>query len=73
MSLYLPVRTKGTASIAICARCNMKMYYDDLTTDPNNGLKVCKDCRDLYDPWRLSARKTENISLNYPRPDQELE
>jgi len=73
MILYLPVRTKGNASIAVCGRCSMKMYYDDLKKDPNNGLMVCKDCQDLYDPWRLPARKTENISLQHPRPDVELE
>ena len=73
MSLYLPVRTKGTAAIAVCGRCNLKMYYDDLQKDPNNGMMVCKDCRDIYDPWRLPARKTENISLQHPRPDVELE
>jgi hypothetical protein len=74
VSLYLPVRTKGTAAIAVCGRCNLKMYHDDLTKDPNNGLLVCKNCCDLFDPWRLPARKTENIALNHPpRPDVELE
>lgn len=72
MSEYLPVRTKGTAAIAVCARCQQKMYYDDLRTDPNNGLKVCKDCVDLFDPWRLPAHKTENVALQHPRPDVEL-
>lgn len=73
MSLYLPVRTKGTAAIAICYRCSMKMYYDDLMKDPNTGAYYCKDCVDLYDPWRLPARKTENIALRHPRPDAPLE
>ena len=72
MSKYLPVRIQGSAAIAVCARCNMKMYYSDLQTDPNNGLKVCKDCKDLRDPWRLPARKTENISLQHPRPDVDI-
>lgn len=73
MSGYLPVKSKGSAAIAICGRCSMKMYYDDLKKDPNNGLMVCEKCRDIYDPWRLPARKTENISLAHPRPDVELE
>jgi hypothetical protein len=73
MSLYLPVRTQGTAAIAVCGRCSMKMYYDDLKKDPNTGMMVCKECVDIYDPWRLPARKTENIALQHPRPDVELE
>jgi hypothetical protein len=24
---------------------------------------------DEYDPWRLAARQTENITLRHPRPD----
>lgn len=72
MSLYLPVRTKGTVAIAICNRCQMKVYYDDLRKDPNNNNWYCKDCVDLYDPWRLPARRAENISLDHPRPDEDI-
>lgn len=72
-SAYLPVKSVGgTMAIAVCARCNKKMYYGDLHKDPNNGLLVCKDDLDVYDPWRLPARKTENIALQHPRPDEEL-
>lgn len=73
MSLYLPVRTKGSAAIAICYRCAKKIYHDDLMKDPNTGAMYCKNCVDLYDPWKLPARKTENIALHYPRPDEELQ
>lgn len=69
MSLYLPVRVKGSAAIAICYRCQKKIYYDDLTRDPNNLNYYCPTCVDEYDPWRLPARQTENISLDRPRPD----
>lgn len=69
MSRYLPVRTKGSAAIAICYRCGFKKYMDDLRKDPNNNQWYCKDCVDLYDPWRLPARQAENISLDHPRPD----
>ena len=72
MSLYLPVRVKGSAAISICYRCSMKKYYDELQKDPNNGNYYCKDCVDLYDPWRLPARQAENISLQHPRPDTEI-
>ena len=39
--------------------------------DPNfPGLKVCQQgCADEKDPYRLPARKTERITLQYPRPD----
>lgn len=69
---YLPVRTSGSAAIAICFRCQRKVYYDDLKQDPNNKNWYCKECVDIYDPWRLPARQAENISLQHPRPDEEL-
>lgn len=50
----------------------MKVYYADLVKDPNNGLMVCENCCDALDPWRLPAKRTEEISLQHPRPDTEL-
>lgn len=72
MSLYLPVRVTGTAAIAVCPRCQKKIYYDDLKVDPNNQQVYCAGCVDLFDPWRLPARRAEDISLHHPRPDTEL-
>jgi len=72
VSLYLPVRTRGSAAITVCPRCQFKFHYDDMKQDPNNKIWVCKDCCDLYDPWRLPARQAEDISLRHPRPDEEL-
>ena len=73
MGLYLPVRARGSVAIAICDRCKMKMHYEDLSPDVNYpGLKVCKDCSDLYDPYRLPARKADDITLHHPRPDEDL-
>jgi len=69
MGLFLPVRNSGTVAIAVCQRCNKKMPYSELYKDPNNGMMVCKDDLDIYDPWRLPARVPENISLEYPRTD----
>jgi hypothetical protein len=38
--------------------------------DPNfPGMRVCAADRDNFDPWRLPARQTENITLRFPRPD----
>jgi hypothetical protein len=74
MSRYLPVKAVGgTMAIAICYRCSMKMYQGDLQKDVNTGAWYCKDCCDLRDPWRLPARKTENITIQHPRPDTDLE
>mgnify|MGYP003671575890 CR=1 FL=1 len=65
-------------AVAICDRCKMKRYYDDLTGDPNApALRVCKrsvnpGCLDDFDPYRLAARQPEDITLQYPRPDAPL-
>lgn len=73
MSVFLPQQNKGSMAIAVCDRCNSKVYYDDLIPDGNSpGLMISKNhpgCWDVKDPWRLPARKTENISLRHPRPD----
>ena len=72
-NLYLPVRTSGSAAIAVCYRCQRKVYYDELKQDPNNKQYFCRDCVDEFDPWRLPARQAEDISLSHPRPDVDLE
>jgi len=75
MPLYLPVSLKGnTVAIAVCDRCKMKAYYDELVPDGESpGLRVHPHCADEKDPYTLPARKTEVISLRYPRPDDPLE
>lgn len=70
MSLYLDTRGLGSLAIAVCDRCNIKFPIGELQPDPNSpGLRVCAKDRDLFDPHRLPARQTENITLRYPRPD----
>jgi hypothetical protein len=70
MSKYLtPRAVGGTMAIAICYRCQMKMYAGDLKKDPNTGAYYCEDCVDIFDPWRLPSRQTENITVRHPRPD----
>jgi hypothetical protein len=65
--------TSGNAVIAIfiCDRCKFKRPIIEAMPDPNSpGLKVCQQgCADQKDPYRLPARKTERITLQYPRPD----
>jgi hypothetical protein len=72
MGLYLPISTKGHVAIAICPRCRKKIQYDDLVQDPNDKQDYCADCVDEYDPYRLPARRTEDISLKNPSTDEEL-
>ncbi len=73
MSLYVDTSGRATRSVAICDRCHMKMAYDDLAPDGNvPGLRVCGACTDRFDPWRLPARASEQISLRFPRPDSPL-
>ena len=73
MSMFLPVKeTNGTFANAICYRCKFALPYGDLKQDPNDLQWYCKDCVDVYDPWKLPAPKPENIALHHPRPDGEL-
>lgn len=59
--------------IAICDRCKQKFRISELGPDPNSpGLRVCREDRDLYDPYRLAPRQPEKIQLDFPRPDVPL-
>ena len=71
MSIFLDTRGYSTIAIAVCDRCKMKRPQAELRADPNfPGLQVCgQNCADEKDPYRLPARKTERITLRYPRPD----
>ena len=73
MSLYIVPHGEGTVAIAICGRCSMKVPYSKLVADGDKpGLRVCPECSDHMDPWRLPARMSENITLKFPRPDESL-
>ena len=71
MPRFLDTRGNSSIAIFICDRCRMKRPIIEAMPDPNfPGLKVCQDnCADEKDPYRLPARKTERITLQYPRPD----
>ena len=70
MPLYLDTRGRSTLGIGLCARCSRKFSLDDLHSDLNfPGLMVCKDDLDEFDPYRLPARQTEDITLRFVRPD----
>jgi hypothetical protein len=74
MSRYLSTRGMSVLTIAVCDRCKMKRPLVDLTADRNSpGLRVCnRGCNDEFDPWRLPARATETITVDHPRPDEDI-
>ena len=73
MPRYLQPRTGEVLTVAVCDRCKMKAYLSDLVSDVNSpGLRVHAHCADLKDPYRLPTRKTEVISVRYPRPEEDL-
>lgn len=73
MTLFLDPTGQPSYGIAICARCSKKFFLADLFSDPNSpGLMVCKEDLDQLDPYRLPARQTERINLDFTRPDVPL-
>ena len=74
MALFLDTRGYSDIAIAICDRCRMKRPHAVMRSDPNfPGLQVCdQGCADQFDPYRLPARKTERITIRFPRPDANI-
>lgn len=70
MPLYLDTRGKTNLGIGICDRCRRKFPINELQPDRNTpGLLVCEADNDVFDPWRLPARPTEDVTLPHYRPD----
>lgn len=60
-------------AIGICDRCCFKFKNSHLRADGNTpGLRVCEECWDPKDPWRLPPIQPDAIALKYPRPDTPL-
>jgi len=73
MPKWLDTTGRTTLGIGICDRCKRKFSLDDLYPDPNSpGLRVCAKDWDIYDPYRLPPRETEDITLPFYRPDEAL-
>jgi len=70
MPRYLPCKSGASLAIAECPRCHFKVYYADMEKDPNTKMWMCPKCKDQYDPYRLPARKPENITLYHPRKEE---
>lgn len=75
MPRFLDTLGMSSLAIAVCDRCKMKRAFSSLGSDPNfPGLRVCdQGCADNIDPYRLPARQTERINLQFPRPDVPLD
>lgn len=74
MSRFLDTTGNSTLGIALCARCSRKFPLGELSPDPNSpGLRVCKDDRDQYDPYRLAPRAEDPITLPFVRPDVSIQ
>lgn len=71
MPRFLDTLGLSDIAIAVCDRCKMKRPHAVMRSDPNfPGLQVCdQGCADQFDPYRLPARKTERITIRFPRPD----
>jgi len=71
MPVFLDTRGYSDIAIAVCDRCRFKRPHAVMRSDPNfPGLQVCdQGCADNFDPYRLAARKTEKITIRFPRPD----
>lgn len=73
MPIFLNTRGQTSLGIGICDRCRRKFPIGKLQPDRNTpGLLVCEEDNDVFDPWRLPARQSEDITLPYYRPDVPL-
>ena len=69
----MPLYLSGKGPIGICDRCKFKFPLSELKPDRDKpGLRVCDDCNDLKDPWKLKPPTLEKISLPFVRKDTTL-
>jgi hypothetical protein len=70
---FIDSTARQRLAIGICSRCSRKFPMEQLHQDPNApGLLVCVDDLDDFDPWRLPARKSDDLILGPMRPDTPL-
>lgn len=63
----------GRFALFVCDRCAFEYPYREARADGNSpGLRVCPQCRDNIDPYRLPARQPDPIALRYPRPEEDI-
>ena len=74
MGQWLDPTGRSSYGIGLCDRCHEKFPIQELYPDPNSpGLRVCKADLDQFDPYRLPARQTEDIHLQFTRPETPLD
>jgi len=73
MGLYLDTSGYASRAVSRCDRCSMKVPYSILVSDGDKpGMRVCPECRDNIDAWRLTPAAPDKIELQYPRPDDPI-
>jgi len=69
-TLYIDTRSKQVLAVAICDRCKFKFPIGELSPDRNTqGLMVCREDNDEYDPYRLPPPPPDKFNLPFTRPD----
>ncbi len=73
MPKFLNTFGNAVLAIGICDRCRFKFPLTKLRKDPDDpGLRVCADCRDELDPYKLPAKSADRVAIRYARPDTPL-
>jgi hypothetical protein len=70
MSRFIDPAGQPTYGLGICARCSRKFRLAELNPDANYpNLMVCREDSDDYDPYRLAAKREDQVVLPFVRPD----
>lgn len=70
MARFLSPFARRIAAPAVCQRCNFKFYLVDLQPDGDNpGIRVCRQCCDQIDPYKLPPPPPDRIAIPNPLPD----
>lgn len=73
MSAFLDTTGRPVLGIGICDRCHFVFPLGELMPDRDKpGLMVCKEDRDVLDPWKLPGPPADKFNLPFVRPDANL-
>lgn len=64
--------SSGKLARAVCDRCGLAFNYPEIRTEADTQLRVCETCQDGPDPYRRLVRKSDDLSIPYPRPDTDI-
>ena len=69
----MPKYISERGPVGICDRCRFKFPLGKLKPDRDKpSLRVCADCNDEPDPYKLPPAKAERINLPFARPEEPL-